>query len=75
MIILGLFVAGVELFSLVSKRLDMVCVGFALVFGGLTAVLLDNFLLGVGIAFSSVVLYFLLARKVVHRWLHDASRL
>lgn len=73
-LIIGLLVAAVELFSLVSARLDLVCLGFVLVVGGLAGVFSGSLLLSFGVVFGLGTGYLLVLRKRVRKWIEQAEK-
>lgn len=74
-LIVGLVMVGAELFSLISRKLDLVCLGFILVFGALIGTFSRSLLLVFGVIVLLSVSYFLIFQKVVHRWVRETSKL
>ncbi len=74
-VVAGLLIVGMELFGLVSRELDLVCLGFVLVFGGLIGIFSGSLLLGFGVITFFSLGYFFFVQKVIHRWVREASKL
>jgi hypothetical protein len=74
LLLVGLSIAGLELFSIVSARLDMVCMGFVLVAGGLVGVLSNSLAACFSVVICLVIGYFLFLRERVRRWIEQAEK-
>lgn len=73
-VIAGLLFAGVELFGLVAVRLDLVCLGFALVAGGLVGFFSGSFFLCIGVIICLGTGYLSFLRKRVRMWIQQVEK-
>lgn len=70
----GLFLVAIEVFSFISARLDLVCIGFVLVAGGLVGFFSGSFLLCLGVIICLGTGYLWFLRKRVRMWIQQVEK-